>query len=218
MEFDEKLLKKIKNKIEFDKTKSELLIDFISKMGKVGDDLKKHLNKIMQNSYKIKNEIRNKFNLYAINGNYNRDLNSKEIVAIDGSSNIGGQLSGKFVCLYSVARIHILIDELNNILPSEYYWGDLEIIDALDEIKIKELLEIKMIQKETEAYDDSIQLFDRSSKNPKVIFVDGPVIDPPAYKEEKFVNSRCKIIKNLISNDIISVSYTHLTLPTILLV
>ena len=62
MEFDEKLLKKIKNKIDFDKTKSELLIDFISKMGKVGDDLKKHLNKIMQNSYKIKNEIKNNYN------------------------------------------------------------------------------------------------------------------------------------------------------------
>lgn len=203
MEFDEKLLKKIKNKIEFDKTKSELLIEFISKMGKVGDDLKKHLNAIMKNSFRIKNEIKNKFNLYDVDKNYNQNLKSKEIVAIDGSSNIGGQLSGKFVCLYSVARIHILIDQLDNILPSEYYWGDLEIIDALDEIKIKELLEIKMIQKETEAYNDSIQLFDSSSKNHKVIFVDGPVIDPPAYKEEKFVNYRCNIIKNLISNNII---------------
>ena len=203
MEFDEKLLKKIKNKIDFDKTKSELLIEFISKMGKVGDDLKKHLNKIMRNSYKIKNEIKNKFNLYDINNDYNHDLKSKEIVAIDGSSNIGGQLSGKFVCLYSVARIHILIDHLENILPSEYYWGDLEIIDALDEIKIKELLEVKMIQKETEAYDDSIQLFNNPSNGYKIIFVDGPVIDPPTYKEEGFVRTRCNIIKNLISNNII---------------
>ena len=203
MEFDEKLLKKIKNKIDFDKTKSELLIDFISKMGKVGDDLKKHLNAIMRNSFKIKNEIKNKFNLYAINSNYNSDLNSGEIVAVDGSSNIGGQLSGKFVCLYSVARIHIVTDESNNLLPSEYYWGDLEIIDALDEIKIKELLEVKMIQKETEAYNDSIQLYNKSSKGYNVLFVDGPVIDPPAYKEEEFVRSRCDIIKNLISNKII---------------
>ena len=105
-------------------------------MGKVGDDLKKHLNTIMKNSNRIKNEIKNKFNLYEVDENYNHNLKSKEIVAIDGSSNIGGQLSGKFVCLYSVARIHILIDQLDNILPSEYYWGDLEIIDALDEIKI----------------------------------------------------------------------------------
>ena len=203
MEFDEKLIKKIKNQIEFDKTKSELLIEFIKKMGETGDNLKKHLNNIMKNSFMIKNQIKDKFKLYHISNNYDKSLKIKEVIAIDGSSNIGGQLSGKFVCLYSVARIHLLIDHLNNIIPSEYYWGDLKIIDALDESEIKKKLEVEMLQKETEAHLDSINLFDLASPSWKLLFIDGPIIDPPTYKDTSYVNFRCNTIKRLLNHNIL---------------
>lgn len=199
MEYDIKQLKKKLNKLEFDKTKSELLIAFINKSGDAGKELKMHLNEVMKYSFEIKNKIKNIFKLYEIKNNYNLDLKSMEVVAIDGSSNIGGHLSGKFVCLYSVARIHLLLDDSNNLIPSEYYWGDLEIIDALDDIQIKHQLETKMLQRETEAYQVSIELFNPATDNPKVIFIDGPIIDPPTYSESKYVNYRCKTIKNVIN-------------------
>ncbi|MHA1196099.1 MAG: DNA double-strand break repair nuclease NurA [Promethearchaeota archaeon] len=202
MDFDEKLLQKIKDKIEFDKTKSELLIEFINKMGKVGDDLKLHINKIMKNSYLVKKGIENSFKIHEIAQNYKKNLKSNEVIAVDGSSNIGGQISGKYVCLISVARIHLFLND-NNLLPSEYYWGDLKIIDAIDENDVKKSLEIEMIKKETETYEDSIQLFNQSSNDYKILFIDGPVIDPPTYKDEEYIKYRCEVIKKLIKNKII---------------
>lgn len=202
MEFDIKILKKKLNKLEFDKTKSELLIAFIDKSGEAGIELKMHLNEVMKCSFDIRNDIKDQFKLYEINNDYNLHLKSMEVVAIDGSSNIGGQLSGKFVCLYSVARIHLIIDDLNNIIPSEYYWGDLEIIDSLDDIKIKQELETRMLQRETEAYEDSIDLFNPISDKPKIIFVDGPIIDPPTYKDIKYIKFRCTAIKKVINKNI----------------
>ncbi len=203
MEFDEETIKKIKNKLEFDKTKSELLIEFISKMGKISDDLKLHLNEIMKNSYKIKSIVKDQFDLFEVGSNYNKNLHCKEVIAIDGSSNIGGQLTGKFVCLYSVARIHLLIDDQNNIIPSDYYWGDMDIIDALDELEINKKLEVKMLQKETEAYGNSLSLFNNANSNKKIIFVDGPTIDPPTYNDINYVKFRCDTIKSLLDKNII---------------
>ncbi|MHA1344213.1 MAG: DNA double-strand break repair nuclease NurA, partial [Promethearchaeota archaeon] len=170
---------------------------------RIGNDLKVHLNKIMQNSYYIKKHIKNHFNLYEINNNYNKDLKIKDVIAIDGSSNIGGQLSGKFMCLYSVVQIHLFIDHLNNIIPSEYYWGDMKIIDALDESEIKKKLEVIMLEKETEAYKNSMELFDDINRTRKIIFIDGPIIDPPAYNDKKYVKFRCDIIKRLLAKNIL---------------
>lgn len=203
MKFDEELINKIKNEIDFNKTKSQLLIELINKMGKVGTDLKEHFDHIMKSSKNIKNEIRDFFNIIRIEDQENRKHKLNEVVAIDGSSNIGGQLSGKFVSLYSVAQIHLLKDEISNIIPSEFYWGDMEIIDALDEKEIEKKLEVKMIKRETKAYKESLNLFKNNKDKEKIVFIDGPIIDPPFHKDVEFIKYRTKILKELINKNVI---------------
>ena len=204
MEFDEELIKKIKNRIEFNKTKSELLIELVNKTGKVGNNLKKHLGEINKQARFLRKNCQPFFKINKINKTFSPNIKSDEIVAIDGSSNIGGQLSGKFISLYSVAQIHLKLDKRNKLATTEKYWGDMEIIDALDEKEIEKKLELKMIRKETEAYENSINLFGKSCEN-KFIFIDGPIIDPPNHKDKDYVNFRTDIIRKVLKKKIILV-------------
>jgi hypothetical protein len=175
-------------KIDFDKTEPETLIKLIQSAEIKGDETRKELAQLNKLTEKIVDELLPK-NFFLFH-DYNEELVEKFAVGIDGSFQLAGGIGGKWYLFLSNALI-VFKDGVKSD-PQTTIWADILTLNEIDNPKVGSEATVKMLSGESKSI-----LFWGSKKIPSVLFIDGPVIDPPFpfHNDESYINYRCEAIR-----------------------
>jgi len=178
-------------RIEFNKTDGKVLIKLIEDAKDKGSLVRKTSRKIKEKAIKILKELSQIEKIIYTE----HDLSSKErfldccAVGIDGSFHTVGSLSSKYYAPFSVVRI-IFERGISDKPEIHVYAAGIEEIDENEHKSVDAEASRRMLLGETKA------LYDWNSENIKsLVFIDGPVVDPPGYVDESYVDYRCDAIK-----------------------
>jgi hypothetical protein len=133
-------------------------------------------------------------------------MKTKCTIAIDGSYQLTGGIAGLWFGPVAVVRIFlrkgiesIKTFDVEKDLDAE---GDIFIIDERKlplHTSVYSEIERRMLEFETKAI-----MITARNKN-SILMIDGPIVDPPMYKEPNYVRYRCDAIKNCLANDIVMI-------------
>ncbi|MCD6357362.1 MAG: DNA double-strand break repair nuclease NurA [Thermoproteales archaeon] len=192
MKYEE--LREVLKKIEFHKTEPEVLTKLIDRSIEKGNNAQQELNELKKvGKYVLRTLEKKEFILK--NSNINENNIIKTVVGIDGSFQLAGGVGGKWYLFLSAARIVFR----NNINPeTPEIWADIEEVDESENPNLKLVAEIKMLLAESK-----FLLNWGDSKVNSLVFVDGPVVDPPFHfeNEDKYIADRVEAIENCLRND-----------------
>jgi len=118
---------------------------------------------------------------------------------IDGSFQCVGGIGGIWYTPISCARI--VFEEGIESPPIASITAGIEDIDQHKYPNIEAEASIRMLLVETKAINEWSSKTNTTEKN--VIFVDGPIVDPPYYLQEKYVQYRCDVISKCLEKNII---------------
>jgi hypothetical protein len=125
-------------------------------------------------------------------------MKTKCTIAIDGSYQLTGGTAGLWFGLLACVRIllrkgveSIKMFDAEKDLDAE---GDIVIIDERSCQSVYSEIERRMLEFETKAI--MLTAGDKDS----ILMIDGPIVDPPWYKEPSYVKFRCDAIKNCLNN------------------
>jgi hypothetical protein len=186
-------LKNIIRKIEFNKTEPELLTNLVSKAMRAGEGERERLKQINKKSYELFRLLDSGDTFYQIVSNKETIEKLKKIPlgAVDGSFQPVGGLGGRWYVMIGIAQ---MIAEkgftLNPIIDVD---GIIEPLNASDEGVIYELSEILMMLGEMLGVRRVANRL--GSRDESYILIDGPVIDPPLYANEKYVEDRVNTLR-----------------------
>jgi hypothetical protein len=119
------------------------------------------------------------------------DFSNHCSIGIDGSFFAIGGVGGKWYAPYAIVRI--LFDKgIKNDPEIDVYASGIEEIIEQEYFSIEGEAGRRMLIGETKALDD---WGDKNKES--LIFIDGPVVDPPSYNNVSYIEYRCKRSKNV---------------------
>lgn len=198
--YQEELLRRELNRLDFNKLEPEALTEFVSLSTEESKKMKQTASKYRE-SAKIALELLKSKNLIHKLDLQNEDLEKSANTftdAVDGSMQKYPKPDGGWLYFYSVARIRY---------PQGYNFNvDVKITPTIKTINIIDQkgagaeAEEFMMNMETEALKFAVQ--SRKKENSGIMFLDGPIIDPPFNAEKEYVNRRTFACKEGFVRDI----------------
>jgi hypothetical protein len=192
------LFERIK-RIEFNKTEPEVLIELIKDANQKGE-------KVQKESKRLKNRAKEVFKKLSIfeeilikedklPSDYNPLIECT--IGIDGSYNKVGGVGGKWYSPYSIVRIRFE-NGITSMPIVDIYSAGIEEIEEQETPNVDEEASLRMLEGETKAINNW------GSKNiSSIVFIDGPIVDPPTYKDKDYIDYRCKAIKKCLKHSLV---------------
>jgi|GEM_PF-2446133 hypothetical protein len=193
-------LRRLIRKMEFDKTEPELLVDLVHKAMESGEGEKKRLKRIIEKSDGLFKFLADNNLFCYIKGNEDTMEGFKKIPvgAVDGSFQVVGGRGGKWFAILGISQI--IADKGFTLNPTVKVDGFIEPLEAVDEAEAHKKSEIVMFLGEIKATRRIAEQF--SLKGESYILVDGPVVDPPLYMDENYIDDRVEAFKFCSKNNV----------------
>jgi len=181
-------LKRIIRRMEFNKTEHELLTELVHKAIRAGEGEKERLKHINKKSHELFKLLKDKgvFRQIKGDGDEVEKLRKASIGAVDGSFQVVGGVGGRWYILLGIAQV--IAEGGFTLQPTIIVDGSIEPLDSVDESRIHQLAEVTMMLGEINALR---RITDRlGDKHESYVLIDGPIIDPPLYYDEKYIEER----------------------------
>ena len=184
-ELDEELLRKI----EFRRTYPELIAQLIERADEKSAVLFSYFKELKKNLdlkfYEMRKNIEILDSL--------EDVSQIPVVGIDGSNVLVKGIGRKYFVVYGISIV-IFKRGLESIKKPEIkIFLDIDDFDEVLEFSPELWATVKMMKGETKAISEAIKMLGSG-----YIFIDGPIIDPPNFDEESYVNYRATILAQAI--------------------
>jgi len=185
--------RELKKRMEFNLTESQTLVKLVEESKRKGEKVQKENKRLRELSGKITNQL-NESEVFFKDNDLPDDYDPLKIcsVGIDGSFYPVGGVGGKWYSFYSIARI--LFEKGIDFEPIvDIFSAGIEEIEEQKNPNVSSEASLRMLVGESKAIDNW------GSKNREsIIFIDGPVVDPPHPTEKYYVEDRCKAIKKCL--------------------
>lgn len=199
-----KSLEEIYKHYEFNKTEPETLSGLIKSVIKKSDEIKSNFElyrELTEALYDIlvREEILHTLKL----SDKDRVYKEKSSIGIDGSFQCVGGLGGIWYVPISCSRVSFkhLLDKNPNVDVT----ADIHDINEIEYPNVEKEASFRMLVGETKAINDLLS--EGVLKKESVIFIDGPLVDPPWFSEDKryteYIEDRSNVIKRCIRNNVI---------------
>jgi len=197
----EDLVERLKH-IEFNKTDYKVLGKLVDKAIEKGADVREEqsrLKDITMNAYEIL--ARSDFIHRISQSDLDTEMRNRCTIGIDGSFQLTGGIAGLWFGPVACVRVFLRegMKSITNFDPEKDLdaEGDIIIIDERKCQSVYNEIEHRMLEFETKAIMMTV------GNKDAILMIDGPVVDPPNYKEPSYVKYRCDSIKNCLANDIL---------------
>jgi hypothetical protein len=195
-------LEEIYKKYEFNKTEPETLQGLIKQAMKTGDDVKDELKRFREITEKVVKLLEKKKVFRILDPSKIEDLDSLRnicAVGIDGSLQPVEGFGGYWFIPTSCARVTFekgptsatkvdVTANIEKIKEHEYYGVGGEAL-------------LRMMISETKAIMDWAEKHDASQDS--VLFIDGPIVDPPNLADKEYVKYRCKALTKCLKKNVL---------------
>lgn len=189
---------KIKMQMDFNKTAAEIITKLVNNAIVKGNKVKKKNEQIFQHTEKVFKEMEEIEDiLYTEDDFIDKNFQNHCAIGIDGSHYPVGGIGGKWYVPYAIVRI-LYKNGIKKQPIVDVYDAGIDAIKEQDDYNIKGAASRRMLVRETAALDDWA-----NKKEKSLIFIDGPIIDPPSYKGKDYVTYRCNAVKNALKNSIL---------------
>lgn len=189
----------ILKKYEWNKTEPEVLRGLVEKAIKKGENIRQNLKKfrgLTSDVYKIL-EREKYISEIKVTEKDHEDFKNIFAIGIDGSFYSVGGVGGIWQAPISAARI--IFENGIKSIPKVDVEAGIEEIDERKDPNVDFAASLRMLTLETKALKQCAAKVDPNKKS--VIFIDGPIVDPPNYKIKNYVERRCEAIKDLLEKD-----------------
>lgn len=179
--------------MEFNKTEPELLTDLVFKAMRAGEGEMERLKQISKKSYELFGSLESRDIFYQIisDGEVLEKLKKIPLGAVDGSFQSVGGLGGRWYVMIGIAQV--IAERGFTLNPVINVDGIIEPLNAVDEGVIYELSEVLMMLGEMLAIRKVANRLGGGEES--YILIDGPIIDPPLYANEKYVEDRVNTLR-----------------------
>ncbi|MGC9777769.1 MAG: DNA double-strand break repair nuclease NurA [Candidatus Heimdallarchaeota archaeon] len=178
---------------EFNQTEPETLTKLVIDASDKGKELSKEFKRLHGNSKQILEKIMSL--KFILDGSECDNIDSNKettVVGIDGSFQLVGGVGGNWFIPMSVVRI--LFDKGISFPPKvDIYSAYIEELQEQENYNVVFLSSLKMLLGETKTIREWALSEKRKEKS--IIFIDGPIVDPPSYPEKDYVEFRCSSIQ-----------------------
>jgi len=192
-------LVELKKRIEFNMTESEVLVKLVDEANRKGEKVRKENKRLRNRAKKTLKMLLESEEILFREDTLPEDYIPTKIcsIGIDGSFYKVGGMGGKWYVPYSIVRIRFERGiETQPIL--DIYSAGIEEIEEQKTPNVDNEASIRMLVGETKALNNW------GAKNiSSIIFIDGPIVDPPAYKNKDYIKERCKAIKKCLDNSLV---------------
>jgi hypothetical protein len=187
-------LKNLIRKIEFNKTEPELLIDLIYKAMKAGEGERERLKRVSEKSHNLFRLLKDKGFFCPIKSDEKtlNELKGVPIGAIDGSFQVVGGVGGRWYVILGISQV--IAENGFTLQPTIKVDGGIESLEAVDEGFVNQKSEILMMLGEIKALRGIAEVL--GNKNGSYVLIDGPIIDPPLYNNEEYVENRVSVLQS----------------------
>lgn len=199
-----KSLEEIYKHYEFNKTEPETLSGLIKSVIKKSDEIKSNFELYRELTEAIYNILVRENILQRVKIS-DKDRTHKEIcsIGIDGSFQCVGGLGGIWYVPISCSRV--VFKHLLDKNPDVAVTADIHDINEIEHPNLEKEASFRMLVGETKAIND--WLSEGISEKESVIFIDGPIVDPPWFSEDEryteYLEDRCNVIKRCIKNNVL---------------
>ncbi len=188
-------LDEIKKQYDFNKTEPEVIIDLVADANKKGEKIRQRNAEIQEKAYKILNRLsENKKIIYSESDVEYLYFENCTSIGIDGSFFPIGGVGGQWYVPYAIVRI-LFNHGINQQPIVDVFEAGIEEIKEQEHINVSGEASKRMLIGETRALEDW-----GFKKIKSLIFIDGPIVDPPAYNDFKYIEYRANVVKSCIEN------------------
>ena len=183
----------IKKQYDFNKTEPEVIIDLVEDANKKGTNIRANNQRISERANEIL-KLLSKDQQIIFNENDAPQTSFIDCtsIGIDGSFFPIGGVGGEWYIPYAIVRI-LFEGGINQDPIVDVYAAGIDQIKEQDHINVGGEASNRMLIGETKALDDW------ASKNDKsLVFIDGPIVDPPAYNDGEYIEYRSTAIRNCL--------------------
>ncbi len=180
---------------EFDKTEPETLQELVKSALKKGEIVKERLKNLKALVEDVQNVLKRENLLMEINVDQNDCTRYRDLcaVGIDGSFQCVGGIGGIWYTPISCARV-VFPNGFSD-LPQVSVTAGIEDINQHEHPNVEAEASVRMLSVETKALNEwASSVGGRKS----VVFIDGPIVDPPHYVKEEYVKYRCEVISKCL--------------------
>ncbi|MGB9693755.1 MAG: DNA double-strand break repair nuclease NurA [Fervidobacterium sp.] len=184
---------------EFDKTEPETLQELVKSALKKGEIVKERMGLLKALVENVRDILKRENLLLKIDVDQNDCVFYRDLcaVGIDGSFQCVGGIGGIWYTPISCARV-VFPNGFSG-LPQVSISAGIEDIDQHRYPNVEAEASIRMLSVETKALNEwASSVGERKS----VVFIDGPIVDPPYYAEKEYVKYRCEVISKCLDKDI----------------
>lgn len=189
-------LNELKKRIEFNLTEPETLVKLVEDSQRKGEKVQKDNKRLRDNSKKIGQQLKD---IIFEENTLPKDYEPTKIcsVGIDGSFYLVGGVGGMWYAPMSVVRI--LFDSGIESSPTvDVYAAGIEEIKEQITPNVNSEASLRMLVGESKAIESW------GSKNKEsLVFIDGPIVDPPSPQSKDYIEDRCKAIKKCLEKSLL---------------
>jgi len=184
---------------EFNKTEPETLQELVKSALKKGEIVKERMGKLKALVETVQKILKRENLLLEVDVNQNDRMFYGNLcaVGIDGSFQCVGGIGGIWYTPISCARV-IFPNGFSN-PPQVSVTAGIEDIDQHKYPNVEAEASVRMLTVETKALGEWAS---RIGERKSVVFIDGPIVDPPYYAEKEYVKYRCEVISKCLDKDI----------------
>lgn len=188
-------LMKLIRKIEFNKTEPELLVDLVHKAIKAGEGERERLREINRRSHNLFKLLKEKGLFCTIKGDKEEinGLKKTPIGAVDGSFQVVGGRGGRWYVVLGIAQI--IAKNGFTLQPIIRVDGGIESLEGIDEGDVYRRAEVMMMLGEIKALRGIAEILSETNESESYVLIDGPIIDPPSYNEEEYIDYRVDALR-----------------------
>jgi len=186
----------IKRRMDFNLTEPETLVKLVEDAQEKGEKAQKDMNRLRKLSSGLTDLFEEEGLLRKESVLEKIILGYKSTVGIDGSFQLVGGVGGKWYAPISVARV-IFPDGVGSKPRVDIFWARIEEIEERD-FKPEQKASVMMLTGESKAILDW-----GISNNQAIVFVDGPIVDPPWCSNSSYIKFRCNAIRKCLQKSLV---------------
>ena len=188
-------------KYEFNKTEPETLRELVKSALKKGNIVRNRMRKFRRLVEDVRAAFERERLIRTIKVSPDKvsKYRNAYTVGVDGSFQCVGGVGG--IWYVPVSCSTIIFERGLSSQPIALIAARIEEINENEYPNVRGEASIRMLQVETKAINECLSKMDKNRKN--IIFIDGPIVDPPYYSEEKYIQYRCDIISRCLQNNVL---------------
>jgi len=193
-----KNLEEVFKRYEFNKTEPETLAGLVHEAINVGDEVKVELKRFREITDKVLKLLENKQVILVLNPSRIDDIDSYKqmcAIGIDGSLQPLEGFGGYWFVPTSCSRI--LFEHGPTSEPKVTVAATIEKIKEYEHFGVGGEAIFRMMTAETKAIMNWAETHDASRKS--VVFIDGPIVDPPQFTDQNYVKYRCEALSKCLA-------------------